>query len=269
MILQKGMRLQFSGGDVSRVPRVQLVTSGDESRFPSIQLYGGPRIQKVQVVSGGDPSRVPKIQIKNLAAWFKYNTGITVTGAGVSQWDDMSGHGRHLKQGTDTNRPALQSDGSILFDGVDNYLKCDAFTLDQPASVYFLGKQVTWTSTDTFFDGNTARSMRLFQVGSTPQIAIDAGAAAATNGNLAVDTYGVICVVYNGASSILQVNNTTATTGDVSTGNAGGFTLGANGNNLQFGHIQVKEVLIFNVAHNSQDRSNVIAYLASVGGLAL
>lgn len=39
--------------------------------------------------------------------------------------------------------PTLMDDGSILFDGTDNYLKCDAFTLGMPpVTVYMLAKNI-------------------------------------------------------------------------------------------------------------------------------
>ena len=61
--------------------------------------------------------------LPNLAVWGRFNIGITVVGAGVDTWADQSGNGRDLLQTTDTNRPSKESDGSILFDGVDNTLK--------------------------------------------------------------------------------------------------------------------------------------------------
>lgn len=201
------------------------------------------------------------------AAWFRYGQGITVTGAGVSQWDDQSGNARHLKQGTDTNRPALQADNSILFDGVDNYLKCDAFTLNQPETVYLLAKQVTWTQTDRIFDGNTVNTGVLYQDVVTPRIYLFAGSAAAANPDLAVDTYGAVCAIFNGASSLIQVNNGTAITGDAGASNMGGLTLGASGTPDAYGNIQVKEVIVFAAAHDAGQRAAVIAYLRSVGGI--
>ena len=200
------------------------------------------------------------------AAWFRYGIGITKDGSDlVSQWDDQSGNGRHLKQSTDTNKPTWQSDGSILFDGVDNYLKCDAFTFEQPETIYILFKQVTWTSGDDIFDGNAASSGRLNQRTTTPNLAIMAGAFAANNTGLAVDTYGAVCAVFNGASSLLQVDNGTATTGDPGAADMGGFTLGVRGDNTNgFSSIQVKEVILFPDAHDAGTRARVIRYLLAL-----
>lgn len=200
----------------------------------------------------------------NLAAWFRFNTGITVTGSGVSQWDDQSGNGRHLKQGTDANRPTKESDGVITFDGVDNLLRCDAFTLNQPETVYLLGRQITWTSVDTVMDGNTVNTLRLFQTGTTPQVQINAGSGVATNANWTLNTYIPLAVVINGANSLIHVNGSAATTGNAGAGNMGGFTLGAGGNSTAFANIQVKEVAIYSAAHDATTRQQIMDYLAGL-----
>jgi hypothetical protein len=196
------------------------------------------------------------------AAWFRLGQGITEASAAVSQWNDASGNARHLKQATGAAQPAVQADGSILFDGTSDYLKCDAFTLDQPFTIYALMKAVTWTSNDRFWDGNTFNTTPAFQGGLTPQWAIFAGSATiGTNANLAVDTYGVIQAVYNGASSLTQVNLTAAVTGSPGANAAAGFTLGANATPGNWGNIQVKEVIICAAAHDDATRARVVDYL--------
>lgn len=204
------------------------------------------------------------------AAWFRYGVGITVTGAGVSQWDDQSGNGRHLKQGTDTNRPALQADNTILFDGADNFLVCDAFTLNQPTTVYILFKQVSWTIDDRIYDGNTLNAMGFRQDSATPQINIIAGATGPISTALAIGVYGVVSAVFNGASSVLQVNNNTPTVGNAGAGNAGGFTLGARGAGAgaSASNVQAKEIIIFPVAHDGATRKKVTDYLTRYVGLS-
>jgi hypothetical protein len=208
--------------------------------------------------AGGNFNPIPGL---SPAAYFKFNTGITVTGSGVSQWSDQSGNGRHLLQATDANRPALQADGTILFDGAAHYLKCSAFTLNQPFTVYLCVKQVSWTLGRRLFDGSGSNT-RMDQSGSTPAIAINAGSGlTASNSNLAVGAYGSVAVVFNGASSSIKVNATEETTGNPGAANAGGFTLGAAGSAAIFSNIQVKEAALFPAAHDAATRAAVIAYL--------
>jgi hypothetical protein len=203
------------------------------------------------------------------AAWFRMDQGITVTGSGVSQWDDISGNGRHLKQGADANRPALQADGTVLFNGTSHFLKCDAFTLNQPETVYLLFKQVSWTASDTFFDGNADATGRLYQLSSSPSMQASAGAALAVMAGPAIGSVGVVSLVFNGASSSASVNNGAATTGDAGASNMGGFTLGTRGSTVdRFANIQVSEAIIFPAAHDAATRARIVAGLMARHGVA-
>ena len=225
-------------------------------------IYGDGGLVSGSPIYGGLSGFLPS-DLANLELWTKYNSGITVTGAGVSQWDDVSGNGNHLKQATDTNRPSEEADGSILFDGVDNFLKADAFTLVQPETVYILFKQITWTSGDRPWDGNVSASTTLFQTGTTPSLSLFAGATLAEV-DLTLDTYGIVSSVVNGASSVLQLNNDSPITGNTGANDMGGYTLGARENAASFANIQVKEVLIYSAAHDATTRAQIIAYLQSI-----
>ncbi len=203
----------------------------------------------------------------NLDAWWRYNLDITVSGAGVSQWDDQSGNGRNLVQTTDTNRPSLESDGTILFDSVDNFMVTDpsSWSLVQPETVYFLGRQVTWTSGDYLYDGSSASFGRVIQNASSPDLLVNAGSSMTRNTELVVNEYHAFCVVWDGASSINVVDNGTEFTGDVGSNNLGGFTLGATGaGSANWSNIQVQEVAIYSVAHTAGERAQVINYLLGV-----
>jgi hypothetical protein len=209
-------------------------------------------------------------QLPGLAAWYRFGLGITSSGGAVSQWDDQSGNGRHLKQATATNQPALQGDGSILFDGVDNYLKADTFTLAQPETVFILGKQPTWTNTDKWADGHATNSGSISQESVTPQIACFAGAGGLVGPGLALDTYGVVIAVFNTTSSLIQINTNAPVTGNVGVNSMSGFTLGARGGaDAAWSNIQVKEVLIYSVAHDAAARAQVARYLGFVGRIGV
>lgn len=218
--------------------------------------------------SGGTPYGPGYIQSQNPAAWFRFGMGITVV-TGVSQWSDQTANARHLLQATGGNQPALQADGSILFDGAAHFLQCNTFTLNQPETVYILGKQVSWTSLDHFSDGNTANSGGIVQANASPELDLNAGSQQPANTNLAVGTYGVIAAVFNGAGSVLQINNTAPAIANAGAANMSGFTLGCTANATQFGNIQIMEVILFPVAHNESVRAGVVRYLAGVGGIAV
>ena len=44
----------------------------------------------------------------DLKLWLRADVGVTVTGAGVSQWSDQSGNANHAVQATDANRPIYE-----------------------------------------------------------------------------------------------------------------------------------------------------------------
>lgn len=193
----------------------------------------------------------------NTKAWFQQGIGITVTGSGVSKWADQSGNGNDLNQGTDAARPAKQTDGSILFDGAAHYLKASAFTLNAPETIYLVMKEISWTDADHILDGNTTNAGAIVQggVGGSPYIILYAGSDAANNNNLAIGSYGILSAVFNGASSSLTVNSTTATTGNPGVGNLSGLTLAASGGGVgQYANIQVKELIVRAAADSAATR---------------
>lgn len=210
-------------------------------------------------INGTAASSSPDYSTSNLAAAYLFNTGITVTGSGVSLWADQSGNGRNLTQGTDSARPAKQTDGSILFDGTDDKLITSALSISQPLTHYIWFKQVTWTAGDNIFNG-LSTAMLLTQAGTTPALRINAGLAVGDNTNLVLDTYGVVTVVFNGASSLLQVNNGTASTGNAGSNSFDGFSLGGV---TAYANIQVKTVLIYSAAHDATQRAANYSYFAN------
>jgi hypothetical protein len=200
--------------------------------------------------------------LPNLAAWWRFNTGITVTGQGVSEWADQSGNARHQVQGTDGSRPPKQADGSILFNGSDEFLAA-TFNLAQPWTLYFLGKQITWTATDQLIGSASAF---INQRTASPQIGLNAGSALGTV-SPTLDTYFVLSVVGNGASSLNQLNYAAPVTGNAGTGNLNNPRIGCSGAGTLFSHIQVKEVILFSAAHDAITRKRQIDYLRAVVGM--
>lgn len=203
--------------------------------------------------------------------WCRYGVGITSSAGLVSQWADQSGNARHLTKSVATNKPALQGDGSILFDSVDNFLEW-AGTLAQPVTYYMLFRHVTWIINAGYVVCGAASTGYLFASVSTPNIAYTSDNVnyLAADVNLAVNTYGVAAWCSNGASSMLKVNNNAQHAGNAGTVNPDGITLGGSPTGgVPYSNIQVKEFIVFNAAHDAPTRATVIDYLASVGGLAI
>jgi hypothetical protein len=221
-----------------------------------------------------DVSGVALIQSLTPAVWFRRGIGITEAGGLVSQWDDQSGNDRHLKQATGTNQPSAEADGSILFDGIDNYMKCDAFPLVQPMTYYLLMKVVTWADSSMIAAGDTGFSPNIYLLG-TPGIYLWASIDGPNATALPAGTPGVICGVFDGASSVIEGASEDAFSGPNigDTGvhtDAGGLTLAASpGGASQFCNLQIYEVIICPGAHDVETRLRVRAHLGQVGGLVL
>jgi len=219
---------------------------------------------------GGDNPFNPDIvtQLKP-EAWYRFGVGITVTGAGASIWHDVSGNSpageRDLLQGTDADRPTLQADGSLIGDGISQFMKTAAFTFVQPETIYFLGRQITFTDNDTIFDGDVTSSGRLIQSNPEPGLSFEAGIQMAASTEWTTGVYAPLAVVINGASSSTRVGNNAAVTGNAGASNMGAFTLFRPGGlALLFGHAQVKEIILFSGAHDTATQSRVLNYLSSM-----
>jgi len=183
----------------------------------------------------------------NTVGFYDYLLGVTMDGANlVSAWNSIIGANHLLQTGADAIKPVWSADG-VLFDGAvvnGDYMKCVAFTWNQPEFIYMVMRQVTWTITEYFFDGDTNNKGMARQDALTPGIKAYAGTMSIQNDNLAVNTWGIIRVLFNGASSKLIVNETAPTLWNCGVNNMGGFTLATRGDTASlYSNIQVKEII--------------------------
>ena len=211
-------------------------------------------------------SYLPSDNPTSLIAWFRMGVGVTSSGGFASAWADQSGLGHDLLQATGTNQPAYDGSAILTFDGVDNFMKCVAFTLNQPEQVSALLNQVSWTLNDALWDGNSVLGMLLSQNDLTPRLLLYAGTVSIRDANAAVGTFHAITALYNGVSpaSSLKVDANAATTGSSGANNASGFTLGVRGSvDSLFSNIAVKEIIIRNV-DDATIRADDHAYLQTL-----
>ncbi len=220
-----------------------------------------PIVGFVRGPAGDIASRLP-------VAWYRYRHGVA-----ISQWDNnVSGNASPLLQATGANQPALQTDLSLLFDGVASFMRTATLSIAQPGTVYWLAKQVTWASSEKLFDGSGTRWLVQQRTGgASPELETFAGTAFGAVTALALDTYGVISAVYNGAASVLQVNNTTPTTGNAGANVLLGMTLcGDNaGVPTVFANFQVKDGIFYGAAHDAGTRLRVARASGRLGGVAV
>lgn len=214
--------------------------------------------------AGGGGAAYPAIlDDGNTVGWFEDDEANFVKDGSdiVSQWTDLSGQNNHLLQGQPGKQPVWSSTG-VLFNGTSDFLKA-TFTFEQPEFMYLVFKQKTWTSNDRIFDGPSAtNSGMIYQVTSSPIIKSYAGSVQLASSDLALDTFGIVRCLFNGAGSRFTVNNNTPETGDSGSTDMGGITLAANqtgGNN--WAHIEVKALVIRKSADSVADSDLIYDYL--------
>lgn len=238
----------------------------------SIQIFAqGSRPWGLIVYFSDDTFTPDKVTSATLAAWYEFDDLSTITknaADSVSAWADKSGNNRTLSQTTDNNKPEWSING-VTFDGSSDYMKTATFTLNQPFVIYAIIKPVTWTNLDYIWDGYTAASTRLLQSATTPRVELNAGTSLIeSTGYFTLGSYHLVKGYYNSTTSIFQIDNNTAVTGNAGTTNAAGFTLGAYGNGgTRWANVIVKYVIIYSGTPSASDEAKIKDYLNKKAGL--
>lgn len=242
----------FSGNAVVEIgSSTNGVTQVTNGRFYRAQIYSG-----IPISEGGAGQTLA----------FDFNPATYVSG---TTFLDSSSNAATI---TLNGGATVVTASALYFDGVNDFLKTGPFTLAQPETVYLVGKQMTWTSNEKFFDGNsTTERMSLIQTsgGASPQLSAFAGGTIGPNSSLALQTVGIITTIFNGTSSSLRVNIGVAVTGDTGAQNGGGITVGADfGGNAQ-ANVAIQELLVFNQIHSPAQTSVILGYLNEKYNLGL
>ena len=207
------------------------------------------------------------IEDGNTVAWYLSDDLSTITKDGsdlVSVWADKLGSGHDLIQNTGINQPLWVLNDGILFDGIAQFMKTATFTFNQPEMIYIVFRQITWTNDDRVFDGDTTNSAAVYQSGTLPDVKLYAGSTSGANSDLIMGVFGIARVLFNGANSSFQINETPQIVGNFGLSNMGGFTLGSRGaHNIEWSNIQVKEIILRKIADSAQDEQDIYDYLAA------
>ncbi len=153
--------------------------------------------------------------------------GITITGAGVSNWAPVVGT-HSFTQGTDAAR-LTYANGTLTANG-SQWMQTGAFTLNQGYTRISCVSQIAWANNKALLDGIDATHRAVLDQkngGASPELDIYAGGFATTVSTLTIGLFGIIVEIYNGAASSLQHNLNAASTGNAGAQHAGGLTVGA------------------------------------------
>jgi hypothetical protein len=218
--------------------------------------------------AGGAAAWSPADLAERLLVWWKADAGVTEDEIGVTSWADQSGNGRTLLQATDLRKPTLSPGAlnglpSILFDGLDDALETvSGASYPQPVGFWILGKTV-----------NAAGLERIFGVTNGNQVVRNFSNAWAcylgtelVGPTIASDTWYTFGAMLDGASSELQLNEGTPSTGNVGAADSGNIlTLGDDGFSSFPMNGEVVELLMVD-APTATDKTNILAYLKTRGG---
>lgn len=239
------------------------------SKFDFKEFSDGKIAQKIAFVDAdGNKVNIFKtpaiLDDGNTVLWVDAQENIIKDGSDlVSVWGDKSGENNDLLQAVGANQPLWSTNG-ILFDGISQFMQTVGFTLVQPEMIYIVFKQVTWGLNLRIMDGLlTNDSGSIQQIISTPGIAGRANNTMPINNNLALNTFGIIRILFNGSASSFQVDKTGATIAEAGSNSMGGFTLGSRADVAVPANIQVKEVIIRKIADSSGDEQDIYDYLAA------
>ena len=107
----------------------------------------------------------------SLAAWYKFNTGIGLTGSDVRSWADSGTRGFIMIQGTAVNQPAFSA-GVLTFDpSAPSFLSTDSTEITLPND-FTIGVRLNIAATGGIIVGDNTEDGELVKVFSTNKIAI-------------------------------------------------------------------------------------------------
>ena len=258
--------LMMEGGDLAAPPagRGLVVVSPDGTKAARIGIDNRGALLSTPVLSVSHP-----VSLTGLAAWYKADAGTSSTedGTPLSTWNDQSGNGRHLVQGTAAARPlyksAIVNDQPVVrFDGV-NDLMAVAFGLTQPAHVFIVFRPGPGPTPNggTVVDGFEVNAMRLARASATA-VQIRAGSWGPAR-IVDFSRFHQFEAEFAGDSSRLYIDGDAGASGDAGTRSAGGVTLGGAGGGGSGAWLgcEIAEILVYDTIQSGPDRGLINAYL--------
>jgi hypothetical protein len=200
----------------------------------------------------------------NTIAWYDALDLTTITKDGsnlVSQWNDKLAGGKNLTA-TGTQRPTWSATG-ILANGTTNTMKKTPVTQAQPIFIYAVLRQKSWTSLSRLCSmvGSNDEGIGMTQYDSSPKFSVYAGNTPLYL-SLTLDQFGIIRLLFNGASSKAILNNDAPVTGNAGAWGMGVITLFSwAAQDAQFANIEIADFIIRKAADNSTNEASIYNYL--------
>jgi len=201
-----------------------------------------------------------------IASWLKADDLTTITKDGsnlVSSWRDKNGTGHDLAQVTGASQPLWITPGTIRFDGIDDSMFTGAFTWVRPLTEFIIVKGITSNINLTISDGLLVNRCKTYFGAGNSQVSIFCGSALGPTAAPGDNTWFILKTVFNGANSLIQINQQTPITGNSGTSyQRGGFTLGARGSGTDYwANVEFKEYIAIYGNLSENDSSIIYNYL--------
>jgi len=222
----------------------------------------GPSMSRKRGTAPIDP-----LTLTSLRGFYVSDTGTTIV-TGVSQWNDQSGAGNHLVQAVGASQPALTAGAingfpALNFDGTDDSMQV-AFALTQPTTIFLVMQNDTNVVNQDITDGiTTPVSMALEQSGAG-NMRIRAGALG-TGVAAATGSFFLATCIFNGASSVLSINEDPGTefAGNAGASAGDGLRLGGRQDASNFADCMIAEVAIMAAIATAAERAGYRARCAA------
>lgn len=201
--------------------------------------------------------------------WYDVGALSFADGVAVDSFADGFGNGNTLSQATGIKQPLYRASGgpkgrpALLFDGTDDSLQnASAMPATQPYSIYCVCKQNT-AANKVPFSCNTNAIVYTFTA-TTGRI----NAGADVIFNCVITNWTLLGVVFNGASSVINVNGV-ETTGNPGTGGAARLSMGCySTGGFEWAGL-IAELVTFSAAHDVNERRTMMRYLSRKYGIAI
>jgi hypothetical protein len=200
-------------------------------------------------------------------------TSITESGGSVSQWDDKSGNGYNLTQGTGTAQPAtgtrtVNGLNVLDFDGSD-YLTNASITTSQPASMFVVCEFDSTSGYKWLIDGNNVTDRQAVFQAETKASIFAGTEVASTSGTINLNPQ-IWAATFDGASSSLRIDGQVAVSGDAGTNVLTGLNVGAYyTQGTYFLDGAVAEIIIVDGSLTAQQIADTETYLAAKWGITI
>lgn len=198
--------------------------------------------------------------VSGLELWLE---GDQVTGKAdtnpVTTWEDATSNNRDATAPVD-QEPTYKASGPnskpyLLFGttGSNKWMTTASFAVPQPSTTILVMNQTVWAGGVVLLDSGGA-VQELAQVTATPTVKVwNGGAYDCANGDLAVNTWAVVTLIANGASSSLRVNNGTPATGNL-VGDLDGIMIGGRFNNVAHADVAYAVITVYSGALSDANR---------------